>query len=68
AAHDFRGCLPGIHEMLRRQGLLKGIWCLRPDEDLSPGQAEEIDRVIRAYPHLSDEDFTRRHLEEWLAD
>ena len=54
AAHGFRGCIPGIHEVLRRQGLLDGIWCLDPDERLSPGQMEEIDRVVRSYPELAD--------------
>lgn len=54
AAHGFRGCLPGIHEVLVRDGLLAGRWCLDPDEDLSPGQQAEIDRVWRAYPHLRD--------------
>jgi dihydrodipicolinate synthase/N-acetylneuraminate lyase len=53
-AHGFRGCIPGIHEVLRRQGLLDGIWCLDPDERLSPGQLEEIDRVVRSYPELAD--------------
>ncbi len=67
AAHDFAGCIPGIHEILRRQGLLEGVWCLDPAETLSPGQREEIDRVCRAYPHLTDDDFVRSHLEEWLA-
>lgn len=66
AAHQFRGCIAGIHEVLRRQGLLAGRWCLNSDEDLSPGQAEEIDRVYRVYPHLSDDAFVREHLEEWL--
>lgn len=54
AAHGFRGCIPGIHEVLRRQGLLDGIWCLDPDETLSPGQAEEIERVERSYPEIRD--------------
>jgi dihydrodipicolinate synthase/N-acetylneuraminate lyase len=54
-AHNFRGCIPGIHEVLRRQGLLDGIWCLDPDETLSPGQAEEISRVERSYPEVTDE-------------
>jgi hypothetical protein len=66
AANGFRGCIPGIHEVLRRQGLLEGTWCLDPDEGLSPGQAEEITRVSRAYPHLSDDEFVAEHLEEWL--
>jgi dihydrodipicolinate synthase/N-acetylneuraminate lyase len=56
AANDFRGCIPGIHEVLRRQGLLEGTWCLDPDETLSPGQAEEITRVERAYPEITDAD------------
>jgi hypothetical protein len=66
-AHGFAGCIPGIHEVLRRQGLLKGTWCLNPHETLSPGQAEEIDRVYRDYPHLNDDDFVRRHLSDWLS-
>ena len=65
-AHDFRGCIPGIHEVLRRQGLLEGRWCLDPNEELSPGQSAEIDRVYRRYPHLQDDDFVRAHLDEWL--
>jgi len=65
-AHDFRGCIPGIHEVLRRQGLLEGRWCLDPHEELSPGQSAEIDRVYRGYPHLQDDDFVRAHLDEWL--
>ncbi len=66
AAHQFRGCIAGIHDVLRRQGLLAGGWCLDPNEDLSPGQAEEIDRVYRAYPHLNDDAFVREHLDDWL--
>jgi dihydrodipicolinate synthase/N-acetylneuraminate lyase len=66
AANGFRGCIAGIHEVLRRQGLLAGRWCLNPSEDLSPGQMEEIDRVYRAYPHLNDDTFVRQHLDEWL--
>lgn len=65
-ANQFRGCIAGIHEVLRRQGLLAGRWCLNPDEDLSPGQAEEIDRVYRAYPHLNDDDFVRERLDGWM--
>jgi len=65
--HHFHGCIPGIHEVLRRQGLLEGRWCLDPKEDLSPGQAEEIDRVCRAYPHLQDDVFVKEHLDEWLS-
>ncbi|MGA2064663.1 MAG: dihydrodipicolinate synthase family protein [Thermoguttaceae bacterium] len=67
AANGFAGCIPGIHEVLRRQGLLQGTWCLDPYETLSPGQHAEIDRVCRAYPHLADDDFVARHREEWLA-
>ncbi len=66
AANQFYGCIAGIHEVLRRQGLLAGRWCLNPAEDLSPGQMEEIDRVYAAYPHLNDDDFVRQHLDEWL--
>jgi dihydrodipicolinate synthase/N-acetylneuraminate lyase len=66
-AHSFRGCIPGIHEILRRQGLLEGRWCLDPHEDLSPGQSEEIDRVCRAYPHLQDDAFVQEHLDEWFS-
>jgi dihydrodipicolinate synthase/N-acetylneuraminate lyase len=64
--HDFRGCIPGIHEILRRQGLLEGRWCLDPDEELSPGQGAEIDRVCKSYPHLQDDAFVQEHLDEWL--
>jgi dihydrodipicolinate synthase/N-acetylneuraminate lyase len=67
-AHEFRGCIPGIHEALRRSGLLEGIWCLDPHEQLSPGQAEEIDRVYRAYPHLRrpDEKLIEENLDQWM--
>jgi dihydrodipicolinate synthase/N-acetylneuraminate lyase len=67
AANGFHGCIAGLHEVLRRQGLLAGRWCLNPAEDLSPGQREEIDRVYRAYPHLNDDEFVREHLDHWLA-
>ena len=66
-ANDFRGCIAGMHEVLREQGLLEGIWCLDPNETLSPGQAAEIDRVCRAYPHLNDDSFVAENLERWLA-
>jgi dihydrodipicolinate synthase/N-acetylneuraminate lyase len=66
AAHGFAGCVAGLHEVLRRQGLLEGTWCLDPAEGLSPGQAEEIDRVCRAYPHLNDDAFVAAHRDEWL--
>ena len=62
AANGFSGCIPGIHEILRRQGLLKGIWCLNPEETLSPGQAEEIDRICDMYPHLTDDAFVKEFL------
>lgn len=67
AANHFAGCIAGIHEVLRRQGLLEGIWCLDPDEGLSPGQREEIDRVYRAYPELNDDDFVREGRDRWLT-
>jgi dihydrodipicolinate synthase/N-acetylneuraminate lyase len=66
-AHAFRGCIPGIHDVLRRQGLLRGTWCLDADEQLSAGQADEIDRVHRLYPELNDDAFVREHLDRWLA-
>ena len=65
-AHNFHGCIAGIHEVLRRQGLMQGHWCLNPNESLSPGQLEEIDRVYRAYPHLHDDEFVAQHLDAWL--
>ncbi|MGV3493203.1 MAG: dihydrodipicolinate synthase family protein [Ramlibacter sp.] len=66
-AHDFHGCIAGCHEVLRRQGLLQGTWCLDPHEGLSPGQAEELSRVTRDYPHLTDDAFVAQHKERWLA-
>ncbi len=66
-AHGFHGCIAGLHEVLRRQGLLAGRWCLDPAEDLSRGQMEEIDRVYRAYPQLNDDGFVTEHLDQWLA-
>ncbi|MNO66609.1 hypothetical protein D3C76_574040 [compost metagenome] len=66
-SHDFHGSIPGIHEVLRRQGLLAGRWCLNRDEELSPGQLAEIDRVYEAYPHLNDDAFVQRHLKKWLG-
>ena len=65
-AHNFAGCIPGCHEVLRRQGLLAGTWCLDPKERLSPGQAAEIDRVYREHADLSDDAFVRANLERWL--
>ncbi len=64
--NNFAGCIAGIHEVLRRQGLLQGRWTLNPNEDLSPGQLAEIDRIYAAYPHLNDDAFVRENLEEWL--
>ena len=66
-ANGFRGCIAGCHEVLRRQGLFAGRWCLDPDEDLSPGQAEEIARVMAAYPAFDDTPFVRANLERWSA-
>ena len=66
-AHRFHGCIAGINEVLRRQGLLAGRWCLDPAEDLSPGQAEDLDRVQAAYPHLTDDLFVQENLDRWLS-
>jgi dihydrodipicolinate synthase/N-acetylneuraminate lyase len=66
AANNYAGCIPGIHEVLRRQGLLDGTWCLEPGETLSLGQAEEIDRVYAADPFLNDDAFVAAHRHEWL--
>jgi len=66
AANGYRGSIAGLHEVLRRQRLLEGIWCLDPRESLSPGQADEIDRVYRSYPYLNDDEFVAAHRDEWL--
>ena len=66
-AHDFHGCIAGCHEVLRRQGLLQGTWCLDANEGLSPGQSQELSRVQRDYPHLVDDEFVAQHLERWLG-
>jgi hypothetical protein len=66
-ANDFHGCIAGCHEILRRQGLLEGIWCLDPQEGLSPGQAIEIDRVCREHPDLSDDAFVHANLDRWMS-
>jgi dihydrodipicolinate synthase/N-acetylneuraminate lyase len=66
-AHGFRGALAGCHEVLRRQGLLAGTWCLDPEETLSPGQADELDRVTAAWPELTDDDFVRQNRGRWLG-
>jgi hypothetical protein len=65
-ANNFKGCIAGVHEVLRRQGLFEGIWCLDEKETLSPGQSEEIDRVYRMYPHLNDDQFVKENLGKWL--
>jgi dihydrodipicolinate synthase/N-acetylneuraminate lyase len=67
ATHQFRGCIPGIHEILRRQGLLAGRWCLDPGERLSDGQLSEIDRIYISYPLLNDDAFVAEHLDRWLS-
>ena len=67
AANGFSGCISGLHEVLRRQGLLEGIWCLDRSEGLSPGQFVEIDRVCRFYPHLADDDFVKANRDSWLS-
>jgi dihydrodipicolinate synthase/N-acetylneuraminate lyase len=66
AANDFTGCVPGIHEVLRRQGMLAGTWCLDPDEKLSPGQSEEIEDVLSQFPEMQDDEFVAEHLDEWM--
>jgi len=68
AANGFAGCIAGLHEVLRRQHLFEGTWCLDQRETLSPGQSAEIDRVYRAYPHLNDDEFVACHLDEWFGD
>ncbi|MEO6550724.1 MAG: dihydrodipicolinate synthase family protein [Ferruginibacter sp.] len=62
AGNSFHGCIPGIHEVLRRQQLLEGRWCLDLQEELSPGQMEEIDRVYKMYPHFTDDSFVKEFL------
>src|SRR4249919_1333893 len=66
-ANNFHGCIAGCHEILRRQGLMQGLWCLDPSEGLSPGQMQEIDRVRREHADLSDDAFVADHLQKWLA-
>ena len=65
AKNDFKGCISGIHEVLRRQGLMENIVCLSQTEQLSPGQKEEIDRVYNDYPELNDDDFVKDQLAGW---
>jgi dihydrodipicolinate synthase/N-acetylneuraminate lyase len=67
ARNDFAGCIVGIHEVLRRQGLMRGVWTLDARQRLSPDQASEIDRVIRSYPELTDDEFVAEHRDSWLA-
>src|SRR5690606_35223670 len=62
--NNFHGCIPGIHEILRRQQLLEGRWCLNPNEELSPGQMEEIDRIYASYPPLNDDAFVKSFLNQ----
>lgn len=64
-AHNFSGCIAGLHEILRRQGLMKNIYCLNPDETLSEGQREELNRIQEKYPHLNDDDFIKAHIDDW---
>jgi dihydrodipicolinate synthase/N-acetylneuraminate lyase len=66
AKNSFHGCIPGIHEVLRRQGLLEGTWCLNPDEKMSTGQSEEIDRVYNDYPELTDDNFVKSFVDREL--
>ncbi|MBK8501614.1 MAG: dihydrodipicolinate synthase family protein [Saprospiraceae bacterium] len=67
AQNQFKGCIAGLHEVLRRQGIFKGTWCLDPEEALSAGQADEITRVYEAYPQLHDDKFVKKHLKKWLV-
>ena len=66
--NSFHGCIPGVHEILRRQGLLEGTWCLNPAEVLSLGQSEALTIVSEAYPHLADYVFVAENLDRWMAD
>ena len=65
AKNGFAGCIPGVHEVLRRQGLMENILCLNPNEVLSEGQSEEIDRIMSSYPHLTDYEFVKSNIDEW---
>jgi len=67
AVHQFHGCIPGIQEILHRQGLLAGNWCLDPNETLSEGQIQELDRICASYPLLNDDQFVAEHLDRWLS-
>ena len=68
ARNNFKGCIAGIHEVLRRQRILQGTWCLDPEETMSPGQEEEIDRVYREYPELNDDEFVERNIDNWKRE
>ena len=67
-ANNFAGCIAGLHYVLCRQGLFKGLWCLNPEESMSEGQREEIERVYREYPHLNDDAFVAENIDRWLAE
>lgn len=67
-ANNFKGCIAGLHEILRRQGLMENILCLNPDEKMSDGQAEELDRIYAMYPHLSDDDFIKENIDTWKKE
>jgi len=67
SANNFAGCIVGLHEVLRRQGLMEGIWVLNPNEVLLPGQMEEINRIYAAYPHLNDDDFISENINKWMS-
>ena len=67
SANAFKGCIAGLHEILKRQGLMDNIFCLNPEETLSVGQAEELDRVQDMYPHLNDDEFIKEHICEWKS-
>ncbi|MEQ8552072.1 MAG: dihydrodipicolinate synthase family protein [Cyclobacteriaceae bacterium] len=66
--NNFKGCIAGIHEVLRRQGLLEGIWCINPRETISEGQSDEIDRIYHDYPELTDDLFVKKHIENWKKE
>jgi len=67
-ANAFKGCIAGLHEILRRQGLMENILCLNPNETMSPGQAEELDRIYEMYPYLSDDDFIKANIDAWKKE
>jgi hypothetical protein len=65
--NDFKGCIPGCHEVLKRQGIFEGTWCLDPNERLSPGQAELIEQVYKDYPEMNDDLFVKQNLSRWFS-